>query len=243
LYNILAMSRFESCGLKHLAKVVQNSNSFADILREFDYAVSSESYRLLKRVLTRNEIDFSHIAQGLNSNLGRKFIAKRVGIETYLVKGSKIDNYRLKKRLIEYGLMLPKCSDCGLGEEWQGRPLTLQLDHINGDRSDNRLENLRILCPNCHTQTETHSGKNKSNTCSVCAKKIGKKSTLCRLCQNTLPKKRKFDIGKSELQKLIWEKPIVDIAIEFGVSDSAIHKRCNKFGLSKPPIGYWLSKQ
>ena len=66
----------------------------------------------------------------------------------------------LRKRLIKEGLRDPRCDGCG-GTEWQGQPIPLQLDHINGDRRDNRLENLRLLCPNCHSQTETWCGKNR----------------------------------------------------------------------------------
>lgn len=65
---------------------------------------------------------------------------------------------KLKKRLIAKGILEDICSKCSL-IEWNGRPITLELDHINGDNKDNRLENLRILCPNCHSQTPTFRNK------------------------------------------------------------------------------------
>lgn len=65
----------------------------------------------------------------------------------------------LKGRLIKEGLLKEKCSVCGI-VDWMGRPLSLHLDHINGKPKDNRIENLRLICPNCHSQTETYSGKN-----------------------------------------------------------------------------------
>lgn len=61
----------------------------------------------------------------------------------------------LKKRILSEGILEEVCSECGNGPEWNSKPLTLQLDHINGDSRDHRLENLRLLCPNCHTQTDT----------------------------------------------------------------------------------------
>lgn len=67
---------------------------------------------------------------------------------------------KLKKRLIREKILENKCSCCGI-EEWQGNPITLQLDHVNGDGSDHKLSNLRLLCPNCHSQTDTWCGKNK----------------------------------------------------------------------------------
>ena len=65
----------------------------------------------------------------------------------------------IKRRLLEAGVLLHACALCGI-REWQGAPLTLQIDHINGRRLDYRLENLRMLCPNCHSQTVTFAGRN-----------------------------------------------------------------------------------
>lgn len=71
-----------------------------------------------------------------------------------------LNSWALKKRLLAEGLLEERCAECGISE-WNGRPLSLHLDHINGDRRDQRLENLRFLCPNCHSQTETYCGRNQ----------------------------------------------------------------------------------
>ncbi len=84
-------------------------------------------------------------------------------LKELLVKGAthKVHNQKVKRRLIEAGKMEDACAGCGLGPEWQGEPLTLQLDHKNGDRRDFRLRNLQILCPNCHFQTPTWGNKQR----------------------------------------------------------------------------------
>lgn len=77
-------------------------------------------------------------------------------LKDILIRCSPIVNItHLKKRLLREGLLLNRCSGCGLGNRWRGQPITLEMDHINGDRRDNRIENLRILCLNCHSQTPT----------------------------------------------------------------------------------------
>jgi hypothetical protein len=87
----------------------------------------------------------------------------REPLAAILVEGRAVSSTAaLKKRLLEEGLLTWRCSLCGI-DAWRGHPLSLQLDHINGDRWDNRLENLRLLCPNCHSQTDTFAGRNIGN--------------------------------------------------------------------------------
>jgi hypothetical protein len=68
----------------------------------------------------------------------------------------------IKRRLLEAGILVNRCDECGISD-WRGRPLSIQIDHINGIRHDYRLENLRMLCPNCHSQTETFAARNKQS--------------------------------------------------------------------------------
>lgn len=81
-------------------------------------------------------------------------------IEQILVAGRRRSRSHVKTRLLLAGLKEPQCEDCGLGE-WRGGSLPLELHHVNGDGHDNRLENLRLLCPNCHSQTENWGGRSK----------------------------------------------------------------------------------
>jgi DNA-binding transcriptional ArsR family regulator len=78
-----------------------------------------------------------------------------------LVLGRRRNRYHLKARLLVAGLKTERCENCGL-VEWRGEPISLQLHHVNGDGLDNRLENLLLLCPNCHSQTDTWGGRNKA---------------------------------------------------------------------------------
>jgi hypothetical protein len=76
-----------------------------------------------------------------------------------LVAGRKTNRSHLKQRLLREGLKENRCEQCGI-TEWRGRSLNMQLHHVNGDGLDNRLENVELLCANCHSQTETYGGRN-----------------------------------------------------------------------------------
>jgi transposase-like protein len=84
-------------------------------------------------------------------------------IETYLVQGRRTNRSHLKQRLLSAGLKANRCERCGI-EEWLGEPLSMALHHVNGDGLDNRLENIAMLCPNCHSQTPNFSGRNIKGT-------------------------------------------------------------------------------
>ena len=87
-------------------------------------------------------------------------------LESILVKASSFQTYKLKKRLLKAGLLAYLCSSCGLST-WLDQPIPLELDHINGDSRDHRLENLRLLCPNCHAFTETYRAKKRKSQSGV----------------------------------------------------------------------------
>ena len=107
-------------------------------------------------------------------------------LEEVAVENSTYNRSHLRKRLIRDGVIPYECQECGMGPEWRGKPLSLVLDHINGKNDDHRIENLRFLCPNCNSQTETFAGKNiitLKRTC-PCGREVTRhcKSGLCRSC-------------------------------------------------------------
>jgi 5-methylcytosine-specific restriction endonuclease McrA len=108
-------------------------------------------------------LDTGHMTgQGWNKGWPANPSRERIiALPDILVKNSTYTTiWRLKRRLLREGILQYKCYLCGL-TEWNGKPITLQLDHINGMHLDHRIENLRLLCPNCHSQTATFAGLNK----------------------------------------------------------------------------------
>lgn len=177
-----------------------------------------------------------------------------IPLSSILVENSSYNRGNLKRRLIIGGVLEEKCDICKMSPNWNGKALSLQLDHRNGVHNDNRIENLRLLCPNCHSQTPNFAGKKKRTVnkktllCSRCDSAISKfsKLGLCRKCAATRTNfwKRKVERPKKEeLVKMVWEKPTSQIAKELCVSDKAIEKWCKSYGISKPPRGYWARKR
>ena len=136
-------------------QIVQESNSYSDCLRALGLGTrGGSSTDILKRRIAELNCSTEHFGKQLQS------VSAKYSLEEILVENSSYTNIsRLKQRLINEGKMEYKCQKCGISE-WLGNPLTLQLDHINGVNNDHRLTNLRFLCPNCHSQTDTYAGKN-----------------------------------------------------------------------------------
>lgn len=135
-----------------LAEAIKNSTSFRAVLRELGIKQAGGSQSNYKKRAEKLGIDFSHFT-GQAHNKGKSGFVKRTS-DTILVKrleGSRAKNYLLKRALLERGRSYT-CSKCGQGSVWMGSKLTLDVDHINQDWLDDREENLRFLCPSCHSQ-------------------------------------------------------------------------------------------
>jgi hypothetical protein len=146
--------------VEELKELVARSQSLSDIVRAIG-PVNGNSFAVLKHRLETENIDHSHIQKGHGANSGRRFARPATPFEEILTKNSSYNRCWLKKRLLQSGKLIEKCACCDLGNEWHGKKLVLVLDHKNGIHNDNRIENLRLLCPNCNSQMDTFCGKNK----------------------------------------------------------------------------------
>ena len=140
--------------VEELKQAVIESNSISDVYRKMNKSKSGDSYKIIKRIIEENDIDISHFNPYSRNHLNIK--NKKIPIKDYLVVGSKIGSNSLKYKLYDQNLKSRICEMCSQDENWNGEKISLILDHINGISNDNRLENLRILCPNCNATLETH---------------------------------------------------------------------------------------
>ena len=135
-----------------------NSGSVRQVLGKLGLVESGGNYACAKKRADALGLTKEHM-HGQSWNKGKKVGPKRP-VEEYLSNQRPIQSYKLKNRLLAEGLKQHKCECCGISE-WNGQPAPIELDHIDGNRYNNIIENLRILCPNCHAQTDTYRGKNK----------------------------------------------------------------------------------
>lgn len=142
-----------------IRRVVAEAVSIADALRRLGLVPRGANYRILQRRIRELGLNTEHfLGAGWRKGSRRPVVPARALAEILKVN-SPYHTGTLKKRLLAEGYKERRCEDCGL-IDWNGKPIPLELHHINGDSTDNRLENIRILCPNCHAQTPTYRGKN-----------------------------------------------------------------------------------
>lgn len=141
---------------EELVKIVQESDTYAEVLTKLGYGTARNGAQVtLKNKIAMWNIDTSHMSHYRKCN-NEKATDDTVFIENSPHHRNTIRRYVLKHNKVPY-----ECAVCGNKGEWNGKPLTLTLDHINGNHNDNRIENLRFVCPNCDSQSDTYGTKNK----------------------------------------------------------------------------------
>jgi len=157
----MVMSKHRSWTDEQLKEAVKVSKSYRTVMKMLGLIPAGGNYEQVKSYILKNKLDISHFT-GMGWNVGLGFVPNPPQpLEKLLILGSRPQSFVLKKRLYVEGLKTPKCELCGWSEESKDGRIPVELDHINVDHYDNRLENLRILCPNCHSLQPTHRGRNK----------------------------------------------------------------------------------
>jgi Zn finger protein HypA/HybF involved in hydrogenase expression len=222
-------------------EIVKHQNSLSGVLKEIGVVFGGGGVLAVKKRCEKENIDYTHIPIGLGHNKG----ISRGGINAFpledvMVENSKYSRGHLKIRLLKDKILEEKCAKCESKPKWQGEKLVLILDHINGIHNDNRLENLRLLCPNCNSQTETFAGRNKKykevktklikvkqyRVCTKCPAAISQKSKsgLCRKCYFEIFRRTTVRPKKEILVRKVESQGYRATSREYGVSDNTIRK-------------------
>jgi DNA-directed RNA polymerase subunit RPC12/RpoP len=211
--------------------IVKNSTSIKEVGVKCGYSNNgSGSADIVKKRIAEQQLDTSHFI--------RKTPVKRTDEEIF-IENSPVDQRTLRQHYKNGNYTEYKCSICGQEPFWNGKELSLTLDHINGNNHDDRLENLRWVCPNCDRQLDTYGSKNikpkekEVNYCLDCGAVILKSSTRCKTCAAAAKSKSVNAVSREDLKKLIRTQPFTKLGEIFGVSDNAIRKWCIKYNLPK----------
>ncbi len=232
---------------KLLTKIVSESYTYSEVLRKLKLGIFAGNYDTIKKYIIIYNLDISHFNRKNIKNL-KNIKSPEITLESlkfkYLKNPSYIKSNQLKLLLIKFNLLAYECSKCKNTGTWQNEPLIIQLDHKDGNKHNNEIQNLRLLCPNCHTQTSTYSGKNiksgkKIKTikikkiekqCPKCNGKLSKSGKICMSCyinqhkQNNNLRNKLKTYGLDKIINELKNTSYCALAKKFNVSDNSIRK-------------------
>lgn len=142
-----------------LEENVKDCYSFAELCRRLGLKPEGSNPKTLRKKMNEFNVDYSHFT-GQRWNTNKNNPVYKGKYLPNLCEHSSLNSSKAKKLVYNLGLKENKCENCGI-TEWLGNPITCELHHINGDPTDNRIENLQILCPNCHSQTDNFRSRNR----------------------------------------------------------------------------------
>jgi hypothetical protein len=235
------MAKLDQLSSSDFASVCQTSHSLAEICRRVGMTGCGPAHKSIRHRAQTENVDLTHIPVGLGSNRGRHFPTQRTTVERVLLAAK--DRKHIKKVLLREGAIANRCSVCKCDPVWQGKPLVMRLDHINGDANDNRLENLRLVCPNCDSQLDTFAGRNTSRPrrhCLDCLGKVTKGSVRCMDCEMKRPGRSRRKIEwppEGELNRMISVAGYSAAGRQLGVSDNAIRKHLVRLSSTTSGVG------
>lgn len=241
-------SLMDSISNEEFIEIVNNSISYSECLLKIGYKANSGNLsNKLKEKINSLNLDTSHFTNQSKEPVKRN--PENIFIENSTANQSTLRKYYKKGNYTPY-----KCSICGMEPFWQGKELTLILDHINGQNHDDRLENLRWVCPNCNQQLETTGSKNinfketwkakvkekNKYFCPDCGKEVSKKGCRCLSCatkiNNFKMRKVKDRPSREQLKEEIRTNSFCSIGKKYGVSDNTIRKWCKSYNLPSSKI-------
>lgn len=221
------------------------STSFAEVLRRIGLRPAGGNHGTIKKYVARWQIPVDHF--GPRGPYPRGGVVAQP-LEEVLVAGSQYHRGHLKARLYASDLKSPECELCGQGESWRGRRMSMILDHVNGVATDNRLENLRIVCPNCNATLDTHCGRNKPRgrpprDCFMCGGSFRPKNAEQRFCSRSCSTAHNSPLRRhvprpplEELLSMVAIEGYEAVGRRYGVSGNAIRKWIRTEGAT-PPAG------
>lgn len=216
-------------------QLFSEAESVSSLLRACGLAPAGNNLSTVRRRAERLGLSWRSLTEK-GKAIGKK--KQRVGRSPVSFSAASKSSRRSVRRAILQDSLIPYvCALCGLGDDWQGALLVLHLDHINGIRNDHRLSNLRFLCPNCHSQTDTYAGRNLRlyNKPEVpcfchCGSRICATAAQCRSCANADRYKVPWP-EDSVLLQLVRDSSYSAVGSLLQVSDVAVKKRLRKRGL------------